>query len=299
MKPASTTRSALKDAVSTASAAVPGVPVGVVGDPAGERRDSGGGRPVQRRATRPVGADGGHPVRLGVRVVQQRLQQGAGTRRQHDDVLRRTAVPLAGVARESPETSLIGRARVSERGGSAVGRAGRVQGSGNAVAADPFRCRGITGRSDRSTVGRARRRLSGTTRTVSQEPDRPCGPDRAPSPVAHAVDPNTVGNNVLLKGWHAAMTEFMGQQSSGQPGRHRHRSRTGRTWVIVAVVVAIAAAAGLTWFVRSQQTSDAAGSPPAQQRTAATTASGAALGRLGPGRSGGRLGRVRRCPAAR
>jgi hypothetical protein len=44
--------------------------------------------------------------------------------------------------------------------------------------------------------------------------------------------------------------------------------------VIVAVVVAIAAAAGLTWFVRSQQTSDAAGSPTAQQRTAATTASG-------------------------
>jgi hypothetical protein len=70
------------------------------------------------------------------------------------------------------------------------------------------------------------------------------------------------------------MAEFMGQQSSGQPGRHRYRSRTGRTWVIVAVVVAIAAAAGLTWFVRSQQTSDAAGSAPAQRRTAATTASG-------------------------
>ena len=53
------------------------------------------------------------------------------------------------------------------------------------------------------------------------------------------------------------MAEFMGQQSTGQPGRHRHRPRTGRTWVIVAVVVAIVAGAGLTWFVRSQQTSDA------------------------------------------
>ncbi len=54
------------------------------------------------------------------------------------------------------------------------------------------------------------------------------------------------------------MAEFMGQQSSGQPGRHRHRSRAGRTGVIVAVVVAIAAAAGLTWFVRSPHTGDAA-----------------------------------------
>jgi Ca-activated chloride channel family protein len=78
------------------------------------------------------------------------------------------------------------------------------------------------------------------------------------------------------KGGIAAMAEFMGQESSGQPGRHRYRSRTGRTGVIVAVVVAIAAAAGLTWFVRSQQTGDAAaaGSPTTQQRSGATTSSG-------------------------
>ena len=93
------------------------------------------------------------------------------------------------------------------------------------------------------------------------------------------------------------MAEFMGQQSSGQPGRHRYRSRTGRTWVIVAVVVAIAAGAGLTWFVRSQQTSEATadqrrpGRGHARPTGASRDRSGASGRSHRPDR--GRLGRVR------
>src|SRR6478735_6936934 len=75
------------------------------------------------------------------------------------------------------------------------------------------------------------------------------------------------------------MAEFMGQQSSGQPGRHRYRSRTGRTGVIVAVVVAIAAAAGLTWFVRSQSSDTAAG--PAKATSSPQSSSATVLGASG------------------
>jgi hypothetical protein len=79
------------------------------------------------------------------------------------------------------------------------------------------------------------------------------------------------------------MAEFMGQQSTGQPGRHRYRSRTGRTWVIVAVVAAIVAGAGLTWFVRSQQTSDAttATASPAAVASGPSVATATVLGTSG------------------
>ena len=87
MNPASTTRSALNGRGQHGQPAVPGCAVGVVGDPAGEGRHSGGVRPIQGEAARSGPTRPRPPGTAWGRRVQQRLQQGAGTRSQHHDVL--------------------------------------------------------------------------------------------------------------------------------------------------------------------------------------------------------------------
>ena len=92
---------------------IPGVTVGVIGDPAAERRDPDGGGAVERGARRSIRSDRDHPVGLGIGIVQQRLQQGAGPGGQHHHVLHR-----------------VGHGSLSST------RAGRVQGNRRSPAPD-------------------------------------------------------------------------------------------------------------------------------------------------------------------
>ena len=90
MKPARTTRHGSYAATCSASAASHSRAAGVVRDGADERGDAGALRAGQALDAVAVGADGRdpHAVRRVGRGVEQRLQVGAGTGDQDDDVAR-------------------------------------------------------------------------------------------------------------------------------------------------------------------------------------------------------------------